>query len=98
MGQLVLNQYIGLPATYEQLAEEAIELAHAALKLARIYRGENPCPSEPNQASLKVVEEFTDLMIIADDLGLKPSGLVKSKKIHRMRERIAEDIVGRSEK
>ena len=31
---------IGLPATLEQLAEEAAELGQAALKVARVIRGE----------------------------------------------------------
>lgn len=35
---------IGLPATLEQLAEEAAELSQAALKVARIIRRENPTP------------------------------------------------------
>lgn len=33
---------IGSPAMLEQLAEEATELAHAALKLARIESGAEP--------------------------------------------------------
>ena len=36
--------YIGLPALLEQLAEECGELTQAALKLARLRRGENPTP------------------------------------------------------
>lgn len=35
---------IGEPAFLEQLAEECSELAQAALKTARKYRGENPTP------------------------------------------------------
>lgn len=34
----------GEPALLEQLAEECSELAQAALKLARLERGENPTP------------------------------------------------------
>lgn len=37
-------EYIGKAAMLEQLAEEAAELAQAALKCARIERGENPTP------------------------------------------------------
>lgn len=40
---------IGRPAMLEQLAEEASELAKAALKLARIDRGENPTRSRRNR-------------------------------------------------
>lgn len=35
---------IGEAARWEQLAEECAELGHAALKVARILRGENPAP------------------------------------------------------
>lgn len=35
-----LIENIGEPAMLEQLAEECVELAHAALKLARVERGE----------------------------------------------------------
>ena len=35
---------LGEPALLEQLAEECSELAQAALKLARLERGENPTP------------------------------------------------------
>ena len=40
----MMIEKIGEPAMLEQLAEEAAELSHAALKLARIIRGENPTP------------------------------------------------------
>ena len=37
-------EQIGECAVLEQLAEECVELAQAALKLARKKRGENPTP------------------------------------------------------
>lgn len=43
---------LGEPALLEQLAEECSELAQAALKLARLERGENPIP--------KTEEEWND--------------------------------------
>jgi hypothetical protein len=42
---------IGLPATLEQLAEECAELSQAALKLARLHRGENPTPVTEQEAA-----------------------------------------------
>ena len=33
---------VGYAACYEALAEECMELAHCALKLARVLRGDNP--------------------------------------------------------
>ena len=35
---------IGEPAMLEMLADELVECAHEALKLARVKRGENPTP------------------------------------------------------
>ena len=40
----VVNSALGAAALLEQLAEESTELAHAALKQARIERDENPTP------------------------------------------------------
>ena len=38
----MMIEKIGKAAMLEQLAEEAAELSQAALKLARVLRGENP--------------------------------------------------------
>ena len=40
----MMIEKIGTPAMLEQLAKEAAELSQAALKLARVLRGENPTP------------------------------------------------------
>ena len=52
---------IGLPATLEQLAEEAAELSKAALKVARVIRGENPTPVGYCQAVDALLEETADV-------------------------------------
>lgn len=49
------------PVRLEQLAEESAELGHAALKLARILRGENPTPVPEVLAAEKVMEEAADV-------------------------------------
>lgn len=54
---------IGLPATLEQLAEEAAELSQAALKLARIIRAENPTPVCYCQAVDALKEEVGDVRL-----------------------------------
>lgn len=48
---------------YEQVAEEAVELAHVAQKLARILRGEQPVAEGVTFESEfeKFVEEFADM-------------------------------------
>ena len=57
---------------YEQLAEEATELAHAALKYARILRNENPTPILKADGYNHMVEEFTDVTLCAKLLQLQP--------------------------
>ena len=52
-------------ALYEQLAEEAAELAHAASKCARILRGENPTPVAEKDARERVIEELSDVAHVA---------------------------------
>lgn len=61
---------IGRPAMLEQAAEEASELAKAALKLARIYRGENPTPITRGDAALNLIEEYTDLVQCMEELDI----------------------------
>lgn len=52
---------IGLAATLEMTAEECCELGHAALKLARVVRGENPTPVTMAEAQEGFVEELADV-------------------------------------
>lgn len=63
-----LLEAIGEPATLEQLAEECVELAHAALKLARVERGENPTPKTKQECTFAVVEEAVDVAIIVNEI------------------------------
>jgi NTP pyrophosphatase (non-canonical NTP hydrolase) len=58
----ILNT-IGEPAVLEQLAEECAELAQAALKLARIERGENPTPVQWIAAQRLLLEEIADVEV-----------------------------------
>ena len=45
-----------------QLAEEASELAQAALKLRRAITGDNPTPVTPEQARANLLEEVVDVL------------------------------------
>lgn len=74
---------IGKPAMLEQFAEEAAELAKAALKLARIERGENPISITKGEATLAVIEEYTDVIQCAEELGLLPNREQMEKKHER---------------
>ena len=85
-----IRKVIGLPAAYEGLAEEAVELAHAALKVARILRGDNPTPADLEKDKKAVREEYTDLMIYVFTLGIALDPGIYIDKIQRMRARIRE--------
>ena len=52
---------LGEPALLEQLAEECSELAQAALKLARLKRGENPTPKTEEECVKDLLEELGDV-------------------------------------
>lgn len=71
MTEISILDAIGVPAMYEMLAEEATELAHAAQKMARIQRGENPTPVTEEEARENLTEEFTDVIQCALELGLE---------------------------
>jgi NTP pyrophosphatase (non-canonical NTP hydrolase) len=67
----VMGQRIGFPALVEQLAEEASELAQAALKVARITRKENPTPVSIEEGARQLEEEYTDVIQCAIELGIE---------------------------
>lgn len=86
----MMLEKIGEPAMLEQLAEEAAELSHAALKLARIIRGENPTPVTEVEAWENVIEEFTDVSMCAFELEVNANMDVWDAKAQRFRERWVE--------
>lgn len=55
---------VGESAILEQLAEECVELAKAALKLSRVMRKENPTPVTVNDAFDNLVEEIGDVRLL----------------------------------
>lgn len=72
---------IGKAAMLEQTAEEAAELAKAALKYARILRGENPTPVTEEEAVKNLIEEYTDVITCGRELSLTPDeGMIKKKQ------------------
>lgn len=82
------------PARLEQLAEEASELAHAALKLARILRGESPTPVVEAQARENLVEEIADVLVtvdaVADTRMLRDIGSYCTEKKERWEQRLKQ--------
>lgn len=68
-----VNVRVGIPylnsaAKLETLAEEASELSKAALKLARIYRNENPTPVTRQEATDNLNEEIADVLVCVRSL------------------------------
>ena len=93
-----LVDYIGEPAMYEQLAEECVELSHAALKLARYLRGENKVHGHTEEDLRDhLCEEFADLTVCLTEIAW--ANLIDAhcvdewveKKIERMHKRFAEE-------
>lgn len=65
----MLAKVIGTPATLENLAEECTELAHAALKCARILRGESPTPDKTlEEAQANLTEECSHVLIMLNEV------------------------------
>lgn len=82
------------PVRLEQLAEEAAELAHAALKLSRILRGESPTPVSEAEAREALVREIADVMVCVDALTdtqiLRDIGTACTEKKDRWEQRLRQ--------
>lgn len=61
---------MGIPELLAQLAEEATELAQAALKLRRVVDGKNPTPVTYDDALENLLEEVADVDLVLAVLGL----------------------------
>lgn len=75
-------------ALYDILAEEATELAHAALKMSRKLRNESPTPMSISEITAYVIEEFTDVTLCAKILDLSPDEGLMAFKQNRWTERL----------
>lgn len=95
---------IGVAALYENLAEEAIELAHAALKTARALRNENPTPITTNEANNHVLEELQDVYLLVLWLygdfkyDIKTMGEKQARAIRRIYEKNMDSSEGKPSK
>lgn len=57
----VIREHLDQAELLAQLAEEATELAQAALKLRRVYTGINPTPMTGREAFHNLLEEMADV-------------------------------------
>lgn len=87
----MMIEFIGKEAMLEQLGEECCELGAAALKLARIYRDDNPTPVTEEEALKKLAEEYTDVVQCGMELELEPDSEQMFKKACRFMKRLIED-------
>ena len=92
----MLLEKIGKPAMLEQTAEECVELAHACLKSARYYRGENKVYGKTEEKLLdNLAEEMADVGLCIDEI-VGGFGLLKQydnwfiKKEYRLHKRLEE--------
>ena len=94
------NDYLTIPDLLCQLAEEASELAQAALKLKRAMEGTNPTPMSVEECVANMDEEIADVSLLVDLLGynkrehLLSQGRVAQRKAERWLKRL-EDAYGR---
>lgn len=65
-----IREKLPTPELLAQLAEEAAELGHAALKLRRVYDGTNPTPVTYEDALANLHEEIADVHLLVEALGL----------------------------
>lgn len=84
-----IREHVDRCTVIQQLAEESIELGNAALKLVRVIDGSNPTPITLNDAEKHLVEEYTDLMLVAEVLGLKVDLDIYETKLERWKKRIS---------
>lgn len=75
-------------ALYVQLAEECCELGQAAAKMARILKGENPTPVEWDECYFSLIEEYTDVALVMEILGINVNHQIFEEKKQRWKERL----------
>lgn len=87
-----VREHLTSAALLEQLAEECTELAQAALKLARIHRGENPTPVHMAEAVDELCEEVADVMLCKAVEAFDDDKLlsIEREKLDRWVERLGE--------
>lgn len=92
---LFVREQLSPADQFGQVAEEAVELAHAAIKMQRILNGTNPTPVTEKEALGKVMEEICDLYnaleVLKLDVNMKYDQ-IRKKKMARWVERIKKGV------
>ena len=89
-----IKSHVSKKELLAQLAEEATELAHAALKYRRTLDDENPTPMSTNEAFRNLIEEIDDIGLCLETLALmwrvKSNSLQREQKLNRWVERLKD--------
>lgn len=86
-----MAKYLKLTELLAGVAEEACELGRAALKLRRVFDGENPTPMTEEDAIFNFEEEIADLEVYLDKISYSRQHVeeLKQYKLRRWEERLA---------
>lgn len=86
----IIREKVPINEIYMELAEEASELSQAALKMCRIGSQTNPTPKSREEAYANLIEEFTDVINIANLLDIPFDFKESARKLERWVSRIEE--------
>lgn len=81
----IIKQSIPITELLAGLAEEASELAQAALKLRRVYDGTNPTPVKEEDAQERLYEEMADVKLYCSMLSVNPEYISKVMQFKQKR-------------
>ena len=90
----VIREKLSDPELLANLAEEAAELAQAALKMRRVMDGSNPTPVTFQEAHEKMLEEITDVenlvaaLLYNTPTAVKARADLRAQKLERWAERL----------
>ena len=87
----LIKEKLGIPELLAGLAEEASELAQAALKYRRALDGRNPTPITDDEAYERLCEEIADVKLYVSMLNLNAKHI---SEIMQFKEKRWEDRIG----
>ena len=89
----IITQKVPVTELLAGLAEEASELAQAALKLRRVYDGTNPTPVKEEDAQERLYEEMADVKLYCSMLKVNVRYIseIMISKQKRWEQRLMED-------